>query len=354
MIKKWKGRLRYISGAAIVYTVLCFLWAGWPLSLWVVLIVGILLARKRQRQPSLSSHGTARWANRKDLARAQLLDAASGLILGRHINDDGGSVGTDNPIVRLRTATHVAVFGPTGSGKGVSLAIPSLLTSRESGVVMDFKAELARETATFREKHFRHRIVLVDPYRKFTSTPDTYNPFDCIHKNDVLAIDDCNDLAADVVARSPNEKDPHWNDSAEAVIAAVAATLVGYDEPGHRSLQTVRQILSHPDKLDLAIKLMVESEHWGGALAQMGGQLLHFADKEKASVLSSALRHLRFVSTPAITQSIATSSFNPADLRRSKMTVYLIVPPDRAQAQSGLLRMWIGSMLRACVREGLQ
>ena len=36
------------------------------------------------------------------------------------------------------------------------------------------------------------------------------------------------------------------------------------------------------------------------------------------------------------------------------MTVYLILPPEHQRAQSPLLRMWIGSLLRAVVRGGLQ
>src|SRR5271154_1942994 len=36
------------------------------------------------------------------------------------------------------------------------------------------------------------------------------------------------------------------------------------------------------------------------------------------------------------------------------MTIYLVLPPEHMRAQAGLLRMWIGSMVRACGRGGLQ
>src|SRR5207302_2971445 len=49
-----------------------------------------------------------------------------------------------------------------------------------------------------------------------------------------------------------------------------------------------------------------------------------------------------------------SSSFDPAELRNGKMTVYLVLPPEHMRAQSALLRMWVGSMLRAVVRGGLQ
>ena len=44
----------------------------------------------------------------------------------------------------------------------------------------------------------------------------------------------------------------------------------------------------------------------------------------------------------------------PADLVKRKMTVYLVLPPEHVRAQQALLRLWIGSMLRACVKGGLQ
>jgi type IV secretion system protein VirD4 len=192
--------------------------------------------------------------------------------------------------------------------------------------------------------------------KKLNRQSDTFNPLDFIDENGQFAIDECNDLADALVVRAPDEREPHWNASATAYIAAVIAMVVMYGdrEKGTRSLQTVREILSSPQKLDMAIKLMSESQKWGGLLSQMGGQLLHFVDREKSSVLSTALRHLRFLGTPAVAESTASSSFDPADFRKGKLTIFLVVPPDKLNAQAGLVRAWIGSMLRACVRGGLQ
>ena len=323
-----------------------------PISLVLFALAGIAhLARKRRDR--LTTLGSARWAVANDLKSAGMLGAKSGLILGRipSVRNARRPCRAEE-LVRLPDVVHTAVFAPTGVGKGVSLVIPNLLTNPESLVVLDFKAELAATTARHRAKAFGHRIVLVDPYMAFTQQPDTYNPLDSVDRNHPQAIDDCNDMANALVSRTGKETDPHWNDSAEAVIAAVAATTIAYTEPGHRPLSTLRDIIGQPNLLDLSIKLMMESTHWNGALRPMGGQILHFAEKERASVLSSAMRHLRFLGTPLIAASTRVSSFDPADLRRGKMTVYLILPPERAHAQAGLLRMWVGSMLRACVRGG--
>jgi type IV secretion system protein VirD4 len=83
-------------------------------------------------------------------------------------------------------------------------------------------------------------------------------------------------------------------------------------------------------------------------------QLTHLKDKELASVVTNANRHMAFLDTLSVAASTRASSFDPAELRTGKMTVFLVLPPERMRAQSGLLRMWIGGMLRAVVRGGLQ
>lgn len=352
---------------------------------YIGLVVLLIAAISRRRSEALTAFGTARWADANDLRAEGMLGANRGPILGR-VMDEGkppllkgtrglfnfkvsskeaceqflasirfGQKAKLNPgLVRLPKAVHTAVFAPTGVGKGVSCVIPFLLTCDESAVVVDFKGENFRLTAEHRRRAFGHRIVVLDPFRMVSQTPDTFNPLEFIERNSAIAIDECRDLAEALVIRSGQEKDPHWTDSAEAWIATLIALVVQYAEFEDRSLQTVRTLLTSPDKLELAIKLMCASEAWKGMLARMGGQLTHFKDKELGSTLTTTNRFLRFLDTLAIAESTETSSFNPADLLGGKMTVYLVLPPEHTRAASPLLRVWIGSLLRAVVRGGLQ
>jgi type IV secretion system protein VirD4 len=259
------------------------------------------------------------------------------------------------PLVRLNNAVHTAVFSPSGGGKGVSFVVPFLQTCPDSCVVIDFKGENAALTAAHRERFFKQRSVQLDPYHVVTETPDMFNPLDFIDRDDPHALDHCNDLAKALVVREGTEPDPHWNDSAESWIAAVIATVVYYGERGEtRSLQTVREILTDPEKLEMAVQAMCESDCWGGMLKRRGGQLLHFIDKEKSSTLTTVSRHLSFLDTPAVAACTRSSSFDPAELRSSGMTVYLILPPEHMRAQSALLRVWIGSLMRASIQGGIQ
>ncbi len=101
-----------------------------------------------------------------------------------------------------------------------------------------------------------------------------------------------------------------------------------------------------------AVQLLCVSED--EYLARMGHQLTQFKDKELSSVLTTTNRFLRFLDTPAIAASTRTSSFDPTGLRGGKMTVYLVLPPEHMRACMGLLRLWVGALMRAVVRGGLQ
>ena len=70
------------------------------------------------------------------------------------------------------------------------------------------------------------------------------------------------------------------------------AAVVQYGDADDRSLQTVRNLLSDPQKMEMAIKLLCGSDAWQGMLARMGHQLTHFKDKELGSTLTTVNRHL--------------------------------------------------------------
>jgi len=248
---------------------------------------------------------------------------------------------------------HTAVFAPAGAGKSTGLVAPFLLTNRDSCVVVDLKGELAKITADARRR-MGHKVVLLDPYRQVTQKPDTFNPFEFIDPESDEAIDDCRDIAEALVVRTGQEKEPHWNDMSEMSLTANAALLVSMKPDVAANLEELKRLVSDTALMEQAIVKMIESDAWGGVLSRLGHTLTHCKDKELNSMLTTTNRHLRFVDSPAISASTARSSFDPSDLVRNKMTIYLILPPDRMRGQSGLLRLWVSSMFRAIIRGGLQ
>jgi len=383
----------------LILAVLSFLGAGALLcfkTAWglVIALIALLALAAKKRHQILSAFGTARWASVSDMERAGMLKAGSGLILGRVTVPRIGFLQSlrelfrkripaaiacenfvfsmrkfqpkkpDPAMVRLNKAVHIAVFAPTGAGKGVSFVIPHLLTCPDSCVVVDFKGENALITAEHRAKMFGHKIVILDPFdavtrngknpKKLDRPSDNFNPLDQIHADSPLALDDCNNLAKALVVSTGEEREPHWNESAERWISGMAAVVTQFGETGNRSLQTVRTLLANPLKTSAVIKMMCESQACGGMLSRKGFELTKYVEKELGSVMTTTNRFMYFLDTLPIAANTTASSFDPADLCKGKMTVYLVLPPEHMRAQAGLLRMWVSFMLLAVVRGGLQ
>jgi type IV secretion system protein VirD4 len=352
---------------------------GWPMSAWVIVPV-VLVKLLRRKGTQLTTLGSARFADENDLRRAGMLGAKSGMILGRMTS--GQSSGGDHRIsklfawrisakeacqgfwirrrlggelVRLPQAVHTAVFSRSGGGKTVSCVIPHCTTCSDGLVVIDPKGEIASKTARLRRKRFGQQIALVDPYKLITQTPDTFNSLDFIDETNPQAIEHCRNMGDAIVERSPQEREAHWPESASMWIGGVIAVVAAYGKRGEtRSMRTVYEFLSRPDRRDLAVKLMCESTIWNGALADLGGNLLSFVEREKMSVMTTVARNLSFLGTPAVMASVQHSSFDPALLRAGKLTVYLILPPSHQRTQAGLMRLWMSSLMQNVVSGGLQ
>src|SRR5271154_2465670 len=83
----------------------------------IAAVLAILFCRRRWRG-SGTAFGQAAWMTEKMLRAAGML-AGCGLVLGRTFK---------GALIRLPDYCHVLVCGGTGSGKGVSVIIPNLLS----------------------------------------------------------------------------------------------------------------------------------------------------------------------------------------------------------------------------------
>ena len=256
--------------------------------------------------------------------------------------------------VELRDNPHTLIVSPTGGGKGTAFIIPELLNNPESMVVVDIKGDLNAITAEHRRR-IGHEVVVLNPFYSKGQSSDRFNPLDFIDRDSITAMDDCRDLAASLVVRPPEEKEPHWSDSAEQLIASMLMSTIQFAKPGMKNLQFTRLLLTDQERMKQALGHMAASEAWDGLLKREADKVNFLTGKEFASVMTTSNRHMRIFDTPRLVEHTSSSStFNPSRLVWDRMTVYLVIPPDRFDANAGLLRMWISSLMRAIFREGLQ
>ena len=343
-------------------------------------LVVLFLAWRRFRRWRTSgwSHGSATTATLPVIERAKLLEdkglivgrcppqrptlpsAVSGLLSTRLSSDAAArrflaaSLGPqwyEDRMLRVSDFVHLATFAPAGAGKGVSVLVPNLLSWAGNCVVVDPKGELFSLTAEHRRKKFGHRIIRLDPFHLKGPGGDSLNPCEFIDEKSDQFLDFCRDLANMLIVRTGQEKDPHWNDSAELILAAFLSFVCGCEaNPTKRNLSTVRRLAGSKASYEKALEVMQQVTGLQGVVRQQGGSLTWLTGEELGSVQSTFQRQTAFIESPLVARNIATSSFDPMILRKGKATVYLILPAERLVSLAPLQRMWIGTIMNVITR----
>ncbi len=299
----------------------------------IAAVLAVLFYRRRWRG-SGTAFGTSAWMSEKMLRATGML-AEYGLVLGRTFK---------GALIRLPDYCHVLLCGGTGSGKGVSIIIPNLLSYfRGSIVCFDTKCDLYDTTAK-RRAAMKERIIRLAP---FNGGKDALNPLDTILCDSPTLVDSAHALATALVVRQENETDPHWNSKSIQVIRAALVLVLLRFKGEDRNLSSIQEIVSDPEMLRAAVTML---QQIGGIPARLGNQVKALFDKdgltkEGAGILSTTTRHLSFLDSELVAKAVATSTFDPAELRKPGITLFLQIPPDQLEAQRGLLRCWISTLV---------
>ena len=286
------------------------------------------------------SHGSARFANRKELKKLQRED---GLLIGR--NPHTGR------LLRYDGPAHLITLAPTRAGKGVGTVIPNLLATERSVLVIDPKGENARIAG---EARWRFGTVhVLDPFEVSGMPSAAYNPLDRLTPDSLDLGEDAASLTEALVMDPPGQvTEAHWNEEAKAILGGLIMFCVCHEDHNRRTLATVREYLTlPPEKLRALLELMQDSDAAGGLIARSANRFLGKADREAASVLSNAQRHTHFLDSPRIVRCLARSDFHFSDLRHRIASVFLVLPPNRMDAYSRWLRLLVSQALQDIARD---
>lgn len=286
------------------------------------------------------SHGSARFANRKELKK---LEGTDGLLIGR--NPHTGR------LLRYDGPAHLLTLAPTRAGKGVGTVIPNLLAAERSVLVIDPKGENARIAGEVRRRF--GDLHVLDPFEVSGMPSSAYNPLDRLTPDSLDLGEDAASLTEALVMDAPGQvSEAHWNEEAKAILGGLIMFCVCHEEPSRRSLATVREYLTlPPDRLHALLELMQDSDEAGGLIARAANRFLGKADREAASVMSNAQRHTHFLDSPRIAKVLSRSDFHFSDLRHRITSVFLVLPPNRMDAYSRWLRLLVSQALQDIARD---
>ena len=354
----WKPVHAYLYEASI--------WFGVSSVLAVVLYL-ILSFLRGGYSKNDNLYGTARWATVHDLRRNGLL-FTKGIICGQTATAVlGANARTGTTKYRLRRTSRIIghvgetstlMVAPSRSGKGVSTVIPSLLSWGGSVIVFDPKAENWHITAGFRRK-FSHSLrfspVIKDSVH-FNILAEVRTGENAVRDAEIIA-DILTSPQDETAAKGENQQ--HFIDTAKNLLTGAILHVLASPEIQDKSLGGVLDFLSSSaldadGKEDFGAgicKQMIFGEHLGDVhsiIAAIGNQQLARADRERSSVLSTALRAVQTFKDPLIRRNTSESDFTLSDFADSPspLSLYLTVPYSDIDRLSSVLRLLVSFVIR--------
>jgi type IV secretion system protein VirD4 len=306
--------------------------SGGIAAMAVAIILSVWRAKEAQH---VTTYGSARWADIREVRRAGLL-GPDGVVLGRL----GGSY------LRHDGPEHVLCFAPTRSGKGVGLVIPTLLTWPHSTIVHDIKGENFQLTSGWRARF--GSVLLFDPTN---SASAAYNPLLEIRKGDCEVRDAQNIADILVDPEGALERRNHWEKTSHSLL--VGAILHVLYAEADKTLAGVANFLSDPSRpIEATLNAMLTTPHLGErahpVVASSARELLNKSENERSGVLSTTMSFLGLYRDPVVAKVTGRSDWGIRDLvdGARPISLYLVVPPSDIARTKPLMRLVLNQIGR--------
>lgn len=329
-------------------------------------LIGVVLTKMVRSNSSKANeylHGSARWANLKDIRAAGLLpraqtviqrlagkrrQSATGVYVGAWLDSNGRM-----HYLRHDGPEHVLTYAPTRSGKGVGLVVPTLLSWAESAVITDLKGELWALTAGWRQKHAKNKVLRFEPATVVGSV--CWNPLDEIRVCTENEVGDVQNLATLIVDPDGRGLESHWQKTSQALIVGLILHVLykAKVEGAAATLPAVDAILSDPNRAVGEVWMeMITYPHIDGknhpVVGSAARDMLDRPEEEAGSVLSTAKSYLSLYRDPIVARNVSKSQFAIKDLMNhaSPVSLYIITQPNDKARLRPLVRVMVNMIVR--------
>lgn len=284
----------------------------------------------------VTTYGSARWAERRDVRKAKLHKSA-GVFLGKW----------QNHYVRHDGPEHVLAVAPTRSGKGVGLVVPTLLSWSGSAVIHDIKGENWDITSGWRSQFSTcHKFNPVDP------NSARFNPLDDVRLGtfEVRDVQNIADILIDPEG-SLQSRD-HWDKTSYALLVGVILHVLYAEED--KTLAGCARFLSDPSRtITQTLKLMKNTAHLkcGGthlSVAKAARAMLNKSENERSGVLSTTLSLFSLFEDPVVAHVTSASDWSIEEFLNAErpVSLYLAIPPSDISRTKPLVRLMLNQIAR--------
>ena len=316
-------------------------------SLGMISLVIVRMILEAQPRANEFMHGSARWADRKDIEAAGLL------------GNDGVYVGAwldrKNKVHYLRHngSEHILCYAPTRSGKGVGLVVPTLLSWKNSSVITDLKGELWALTAGWRKQHAGNRVLRFEPARLTGCIG--FNPLEEIRLGTEYEVGDVQNLATLIVDPHGQGLNDHWQKTSQSLIVGCILHLLYKSRVENipATLPALDGMLADPDRAvdQLWLEMMKYGHINGENHPVVGAAARDMVDRpveEAGSVLSTAKSYLSLYRDPVVGRNVAKSEFRIKDLMNHEdpVSLYIVTQPNDKARLRPLVRILVNMIVR--------
>jgi len=294
-----------------------------------------------------NSPSSARWACDK------LLKAA-GLFKGK-----GWRIGysQSGKVLRYGGPGHLLIVAGARKGKMISVLAPAALEAcKGSRAFIDPKGELCAVTHNYAALF--SEVVALDPFGTLKQHgvrgPKLIglNPLASLDPKSVSFGGDVASLTEAIVwEQESSAADRHWTDSARQLVAAVIRVIVKYGPRKERNLLSVREAICGD--------IFAFARRWKNCDDSSVRQaLMRYAapnaseSKELNGVVSTAVVQTEFLAMEGIAESLTGDGLRFSDLKKKRMTVYIVLPLDKLASCGKWFRLCVATAIADLLKAG--
>lgn len=283
-------------------------------------------------RPNLTSHGSAKWATKDELKKAKL--AVRMKELAGPIYAKLGSPRSRGEFITSHDIPHSFICAPTGSGKGVGIVIPTLLTYGGSIICLDVKGENFDKTS-------RARAALGDEIFRFSPLDEDnrshrFNSLDGVAKlPPERRFTEAKRIAESFIVM-PGDNVQGFLISAKEIFAASVLVVI---ERGTPTISAIYDLLSQGgDFNEMFEKLSGETEIQEAK--SIYGRMEGIADRTLSAYMSVLFDGgLGLWRDGLVRAATETSDFDISSLRKKPASIYIIVAPNDLSVLAPVVRL---------------
>ena len=331
------ARYAYYYGRAPALRRRLWVCSGAGLALIALAALPFLLPRRR------SLHGDARFATRREIARAGLF-AKHGLFLGK----------VGNRYLILGGQQGVLLSAPPRAEKGTAIVVPNLLFWQDSVLCLDVKLENWTLTAGYRQS-IGQACYLFHPLAEDGNTAG-WNPLTYVSADPNLRISDVQRIAAILYPDIPGT-DPFWPAGARSYFLGV--TMYVLETPSLPSTlgEVLRQgMASDTEGFGHHWRRIIEGRQNGryplsSPCVRALSEIIDLAPVTASSIRKTFTSRLDLFANPLLDRATSRDDFDLRNLRKQPISIFLGINPGDLALLQPLLNLFTEQALNLQTRE---